>query len=102
MDGTFIRESKNWCKSIVEIDASQLYLFSMCQAMTTGLYTKWELVSESSKFKPRQNKKRCFENIVMSYSRRVKLQCKVESFYTRGTQKKMMHTVLMAFVDILT
>ena len=30
------------CKSIVGIDASQLYPFSLTQPMPTGLYTRWE------------------------------------------------------------
>ena len=30
------------CKSIVGVDANQLYPFSMCQDMPTGLYTRWE------------------------------------------------------------
>ena len=33
VDETFIRNSRNICKSIVVIDASQLYLYSMCQPM---------------------------------------------------------------------
>ena len=37
---TFIRKSSNLCKSIVGIDASQLYPYSMCQPMPTGLYTR--------------------------------------------------------------
>ena len=32
-----IRDSTNWCKAIVGIDASQLYPSSMRQAMPTGL-----------------------------------------------------------------
>ena len=36
----FIRNPSNDCKSIVGIDASQLYPFSMCQDMPTGLYTR--------------------------------------------------------------
>ena len=36
----FIRKSANICKSIVGIDASQLYPYSMCQPMPTGLYTR--------------------------------------------------------------
>ena len=40
VDGTFIRKSQIVCKSIVGIDASQLYPFSMCQPMPTGLYTR--------------------------------------------------------------
>ena len=41
VDETLIRKSSNLCKSIVGIDASQLYLYSMCQPMPTGLYTRW-------------------------------------------------------------
>ena len=40
-DETFIGKSSNLCKSIVGIDASQLYPYSMCQPMPTGLYTRW-------------------------------------------------------------
>ena len=37
VDDTFIRKSTNLCKSAVGIDASQLYPYSMCQPMPTGL-----------------------------------------------------------------
>ena len=40
VDETFIRKSANICKSIVVIEASQLYPYSMCQPMPTGLYTR--------------------------------------------------------------
>ena len=40
VDETFIRKSSNLCKSIVGIDASQLYSYSMCQLMPTGLYNE--------------------------------------------------------------
>ena len=46
VDKTFIRRSNNICKTIVGIDASQLYPFSMCQAMPTGLYTRCEFDSD--------------------------------------------------------
>ena len=36
VDEIFIRDSGNICKSIVGIDASQLYSYSMCQPMPTG------------------------------------------------------------------
>ena len=39
VDETFIRKSGNQCKPIVGIDASQLYPYSMCQPMPTGLST---------------------------------------------------------------
>ena len=38
VDETFIRNSTNICIPVVEIDASQLYPYSMCQPMPTGLY----------------------------------------------------------------
>ena len=67
VDETFIRKSENICKSIVGIDASQLYPYSMCQPMPTGLYTRWEYDTESNRLKPQQNKTKNFENMVMSY-----------------------------------
>ena len=56
-DASFIRTSRNICKSYVGIDASQLYLYSMCQPMLTGLYRRWEFDTESNRYKPHLNKK---------------------------------------------
>ena len=89
VDETFIWNSGNICKSIVGIDASQLYPYSMCQSMPTGLYTRWEYDAESNRFKPQQNKSRVFEMMVMSYFQRQRPDCKIESFHTTGTQKKI-------------
>ena len=86
---TFIGKSENICKSIVGIDASQLFSQSMCQPMPTGLYTGWKYDTESNRSKPQQNKCRNFENMVMSYFQRQRLEFKIESFYTTGTQKKI-------------
>ena len=68
VDGTFIRKSSNLCKSIVSIDVSQLYPYSMCQPVPTGLYTRWEYDSETKRFTARQNKSRSFENMVVVFS----------------------------------
>ena len=89
VDETFIRKSTNICKSIVGIDSSQLYPYSMCQPMLTGLYMRWDIDSETSRFTPRRNKTRSFESTVMSYFQRTRLDCKIESFYTTGGQKKI-------------
>ena len=89
VDETFIRKSTNICKSIVGFDASQLYPYSMCQPMPTGLYTRWDINSETSRFTPRQNKTRSFENMVMSFLQRTRPDCKSESFYITGRQKKI-------------
>ena len=89
VDETFIRKSTNLCKSIVGIDASQLYPYSMCQNKPTGLYTRWDFDSETSRFIPRQNKTRSFEIIVMFYFQRTRPECKIESFFTTDRQKKI-------------
>ena len=89
VDETFIRKTTNLCKSIVGIDASQLYPYSMCQTMPTGLYTRWDFDSERSRFMPRQNKTRSFENMVMSFFQRTRPECETESFFTTGKQKKI-------------
>ena len=89
VDETFFRESTNICISVVGIDASQLYSFSMCQPMPTGLHTRWDIDSETSRFTPRQNKFRSFENIVMSWFQRTRPNCKIESLYTAGRQKRI-------------
>ena len=89
VDETFIRNSENVCKSFVGTDARQLYPYSMCQPMPTGLYTRWEFDTESNRFKPQQNKSRNFEIMVMSYFQRQRPYCKIESFYTTGTQKNL-------------
>ena len=89
VDETFNRNSGNICKSIVGTDTSQLYPYSMCQPTPTGLYTRSEYDTESNRFKPQQNKSRNFENMVMSYFQRQRPDCKIEGFYTTGTQKKI-------------
>ena len=76
-------------KSIVGIDASQLYPYSMCKPMPTGLYTRWNYDSESQKFLPRQNITRSFENMVLSYFQQTRPECKIESNVTTGRQKKV-------------
>ena len=89
VDESFIRKSTNICKSVVGTDASQLYPYSMCQPMPTDLYTRWDIDSETGRFTPRQNKTRSFKNMVLSYFQHTRLDCKIESFYTTGRQKKI-------------
>ena len=79
------------CKSIVGIDASQIYAYSMCQPMPTGLYTRWDIDSETCRFTPRQNKTQSYENMVLSYFQRTRPDCKIENFYSTGRQRKIDH-----------
>ena len=97
VDKTSIRKSTNICKSIVGIDASQLYLYSMCQPMPTGLYTRWDINSKTSRFTPRQNETRSFEEMIMSYFQRTRPYCKIESLYTTGRQKKIDRFIVDGF-----
>ena len=89
VDETYIRNSSIVYKSIVGIDASQLYPLSMCQDMPTGLYTRWEFDTDMQKFKARHNRTRNFENMVMSFYQETRSACKIESFFTSGKQKKI-------------
>ena len=89
VDETFIRKSSDLCKSIVGIDASQLYPYSMCQQMLTGLYTQWGYNSETKRFTARQNKSRSFENMAMSYFQHSQPECKTESNVTTGRKRKL-------------
>ena len=89
VDQIYIRNSSNVCKTIVGIDASQLNPFSMCQEIPAGFYTRWEFDSETDWFKARKNRKRNFENTVMSVYQELRPECKIESLYTTGKQKKI-------------
>ena len=63
VDETHIRKSEIVWKSLFGIDASQIQIYSMCQPMPTGLYTRYEFDAELQKFEPRQNKPRSFEKM---------------------------------------
>ena len=89
VDETFLRKSSNLCISFVGIDASQLYPYSMCQPMPTGLYTRYEYNSETKRFTAHQNKSRSLEIIVLSYFQRSQPDCKIENNVTAGGQKKI-------------
>ena len=89
VEETFIRKSTSLFKSIVGIDASQLYPYSMCQPMPTGLYTRWNYDSESKKIMPRQKKTRPFENMVLSYFQQTHPEFQMESNVTTGRQKRI-------------
>ena len=86
---TRIRSSSNTCKSIVGIDASQLYPYAMCQPMPTGLHTSWEFNADLQRFKPRSIKTRSFENMVLAFLLNSRPECNIQSFYTTGNQRKV-------------
>ena len=52
VDEIFIRSSTELFKSFAGIDASQLYPYSKTQTMSIGLFTRWDLDSETGGFTP--------------------------------------------------
>ena len=95
VDKTFIRDSSNVCKSIVGIDASQLYPYSMCQDRPTGLYTRWEFDSDMQKLKARHNRSRNFENMVMSYTKKPDQNAELRASTHLEIKRKLTVSMLM-------
>ena len=88
VDETLNCRFSNIFKSIVRIDASQLYRCSLCQRMPTGVFRRDEIVEDLQSIKHRQIKTSSLDKMVMSYFQPIRPECKTESFYTTGTQKK--------------
>ena len=61
VDMTVFRCSTNCCKKFVSFDSSQLFPDSVCQAMSAGLNTNWELVLEPCKLKLQQSRSKKFK-----------------------------------------
>ena len=57
--------------------------------MTAGLYTRWDIDSETSIYVLRQNKTNSFGYMVMSYFQRPRPDCKNESFRATGRQNNI-------------
>ena len=97
---TFIRKSTNICKSFVRIDASQLYPYSMCQPMPIGLYTRWDIDSETSGFTPRQNKTLALKIWSCLIFNVQDLIVKLRASKLQADRRKLIASVLMSFVLI--
>ena len=103
VDQTYIKNSEIIFKYIVGVDDSQLYPFSMCQEMPTGLYTGWVLDTNSQNFEARTNKSRTLETMVLSYLQSQRAERTIESYYTTWKQKKidcLSSNVLCAYCSI--
>ena len=59
----------------------------MCQPMPSGLNTRCNYDCEPQKLRPRQNKTRSFENMVVSYFQQTRPECRIGSNVTTGRQK---------------
>ena len=84
----FVRKSNKLSKSIVGIGASQLYYYSMCQDMPTGLYTRLDYNEGTQKVKAMQNRVRTFKRMVINFFKATIPESKIESYYHTGTMKR--------------
>ena len=100
VDKTFIRKTTNLCKSIVGIDARQLYPYSMCQPMPTGLYTRWKYDSESQNFMPRLNKTRSFKIWSVPTCNKLVRNVGLKAMLQTVDKKRLIALVLMEFVTM--
>ena len=99
---TRIRSPSNTWKSIVGIDASQLYPYAMCQPMPTGLYTRWEFNADLQRFKPRSNKNRSFENMVWLSSRTRDRNVILRAFTQPEPSERLTALALIGFAVTVT
>ena len=102
VDETFIRKSANICKSIVGIGASQLYSYSRCQPMPTGLYRVGIWIQkrvDSHLDKTRPAALRIWScPISNAQEQNVKLKASLQ----QADRRKLTDSVLMGFVLIAT
>ena len=102
VDETFIRKSANICKSIVGIDASQLYPYSMCQPclpvfICIGIWTQKRVDSHLDKTS-RAALRIWSCPISKEQSQNVKLKASLQ----QADRRKLTASVLMGFVLIVT
>ena len=100
VDETFIQNSSHNFKSIVGINASQLYPFSIFHDVPTGLFTRWKFDTDKQKLKSRHNRSRNFENMVITFYQETRPECKIECFSHLVNRKKS--TVLMLMFTVIT
>ena len=95
---TLHQKSTNKCKPFVGIDAVQTNPHLMYQPMSIGLYTHWDVHTRTKRITSRQSQTRSFENLVKSFSKLSRPDCKIEILYTTGRRNEMTVSVLMGSV----
>ena len=102
VDETVIRKPAKLCKSIVGIDASQLYLYSMCQPMPTGLFTRWNYDTEPQKFMTGQTKHDLSKKWSFLISNKLVRNVELKTMLQLVDQRRLIAFVLMEFVTTVT
>ena len=69
-------------KSMVGIDASQLYPYSMFRATPAASYRRWDVDRETSRLLPRKSKACSSENLVLTYFQHMTNECQFENCKT--------------------
>ena len=85
---TKIRFSDNLVSTIIGVDASQLYPFSMSQPMPVGIYTRWKK-GQNDKFLRTSTGRLSFEHRAISWYQHTHPECSVIATTTVGYQKKV-------------
>ena len=99
---TFVRKSSDICKSFVGIHASQLYHSSMCQPMPTGLYTRWDLDSETGRFTLDRTRPAASKIWSCPISNEQYQNVKLKASLQQEDGRELTASVLMGFVLIAT
>ena len=101
VDETSFRKSANICKSIVGVDASQLYSHSMCQVMPTGLCKRLDFDSETSRFVDK-TRPAALRRWSCPNSNEQDQNVKLKASLQQADKRKLTASVLMGFVLIAT
>lgn len=87
---TIIRHNgSETCKTIVGVDASQLYPYSMTQKMPTGPYTRWDLTDDGQFFTHERDWRSQLEKQVLHYMNTLNPQCTIQCLFRNGKQKRI-------------
>ena len=102
VDKTFIRKSTNLCKSIVDLDTSQLYPHSMCQLTPTRIYTRWDLDRETGRFILDRTRPAALKIWSILIFNEQNLNVKLKASIQQVDRRKLKASVLMGFTLIAT
>ena len=95
-------EKLQTCKFIAGIDASQLYPYSTCESILTGLYTQWDLHPETFKFRRQESQSRSLKIRSSPIFNEREQTAKSEASMQQADRKKLTAWVLIEFVLIAT
>ena len=84
-----IKNSSNMCETIVAVDASQFYPFSMAKIMPTEVYTKRELCEDTGLFNPQISQNNYLECIVLNSFQKQNPRCYFQTQLNQKSQTRI-------------